>query len=261
MVQHIIGALHAFQTLAHVFAVIFAKLLIPKIIELRSHKHPLIALHIGRLAEPQRVDVVRIPPRIIYPVGPFLDYIVLQIMLVDKTQPTLLREEGELLQTAPVPLVPAVQIVTAQPVAGLHKPTSGKRLFIEWSPDIGIGASHPSVIVPSALVPQGRVVRKACVAFQLYPQTVQIVGVSAAFPSRYKAGQVHFGRIYVRTSEAPSPQRGTGAASCQIVPIHGNSSVHDAYRMTWFCGDLLLLLDFIQGQDHGGIFHQRLPYL
>ena len=156
VVYHVRTVLDSLEALSHVLFVVRDKPLIVKIIELLSHKDSLVALHISRLGETKIVDVVGVPPRVVHPVGALFDYVVLEIVLVDEGDADTACQLRERAQTRPVPFVPAVEVVAAQPVVSLTLPASGERLVVERRPDVGVGPHHPAVGVAAALIPQGR---------------------------------------------------------------------------------------------------------
>ena len=160
------------------------------IIEIFSHPYTLITGKRNRFREHRTIDIVHRTPWTIYPMGTCLQDIMLEIVLVDNQQTIFGSLFCQFLHAADVPRIQLCEVILTQSVPSRALSASGKRLFIERSPDITITAAHTFMVVTAAVIPQAVVLVEEhhMLITKMSHYTIHTGSSALSLHSRYKTG-------------------------------------------------------------------------
>jgi hypothetical protein len=117
---------------------------------------------------------------------------MLEIVLMEQQQSFRFSFVGKLFQTSPVPCVRTGQIILAHSFPSRSLSATGKRLFVERSPNIPVAAADTFVVIPATVVPKSVIMvhHQRVATFHIGNHRIHPVGQPFSFHIRNETGKM-----------------------------------------------------------------------
>ena len=217
------------EAFANVSAVKSAAVGVRDVVKLFGHENAFIAGIRRRLGKAGVVDVVSGAPGKVGPVCASFENVVLKIIFVEKDETAFVAKIGKLLEAAPVPGIVFCEVVATKSVPRRPHAAAGKRLFVEWRPDVASHPAHALVIVAAAVVPKAVMMIQSgnTVGGEGVDEFSEIIGKAGTNAARNETGKARASERRFGGTEIAAPPGDVGARANKQATVAGKPAVGD----------------------------------